>query len=652
VTPGVKPGRISAGKSRAVPTETPRRKWVTRPYGVALAFTAFLGAFAWRAYDLQISRYNQFATQSNSNYQRDEIIRALRGEIRTSDGLLLAANRMAVDLIYKGGNIAAWEQIRYLSGYKEGELPHVEPGGEVTLVKNVPAEKIPAIYEYTVRQPNLELRERLERLYPQGTFAAHLLGYVGEADAREVEQGGYSLGDLVGKSGLESSMDSVLRGRNGTRRLEVTAAGRPQGEHVVDPGQKGRDVILTINGKLQRAAEQALREALTDVNKGRVKYGLPPEDIVRGAIVALDPRTNEVLAMASSPAFNPNWFAQTPRPKALVDAMLGRSGNALLNRAVQNYDSGSVFKPSSTNAIMEYYGNPVYNCTTAYRFGGALRRNWARRGYGHMDGRGAIAHSCNTWYYQAAAHAGPVDFSNKLAKRARELGFGGPTGVEIAERTGNVPSAIDYEKAGRTWWPGQSLSYAIGQGDLLVTPTQIAYALSTLINEGKKRPLTLIRKVGGERQPAKPVQRVPGSLKNFRLVKEGMVWTVMKGGSASSVLGPEHFPVQTGGKTGTAENAVSRKNIGYTNSWYEGYGPLDDPTFLVVAFFENGGEGYDVALPAVKKMFAARWCIKLDENARVVREDPPQNPCLGELGAEQKREPLREAQSPAAQQGN
>lgn len=632
-------------RERVVRERAARRSLVGRPHALAMVFTLFLGGFAARLYDLQIKRYSSFATQSADNFQRDEIVRALRGEIRTRDGLLLVTNRLAVDLVFKGGDIPDWERLRFLSGYGGAEVPKVERGGEVTLVRNVPQDKLAALYEFTVGLRNVELRERVERFYPQGSLAAHLLGYTREANETEVKEHGYALGDLVGATGLEASLQDTLKGRNGVRRVEVTAAGQAQGDRVVDPGVKGQDVVLTIDSRLQAAAERALREGLKQINETRAQHGDKPDPFAKGAIIALDPRTNEVLALASAPTYNPNWFSQSPRPPQLVDALRGENGYSTMNRAVQTYDPGSVFKPTSTLAYIERWGNKRFACTPFIRYGG-IRRNWSFRDMGVMDGRAAIANSCNTWYYQAAIAAKPFTFSNYLAQRAKELGFGGETGLEIiGEKTGYLPSQRNEEKRwaavrkpGERYFPGQALSFAIGQDALQVTPTQIAYVLSTLVNEGRQRPLTVLKAVASEARPRKAERRVPGDLKDFKLVKQGMEWTTTRGsgqsGTAAHVLGPDKFPVRTAGKTGTAENALSGKyNLGFTNAWYEGYGPVDNPNFLVVAFFENGGEGSGTALPAVAKMFAARWCLKVDENGKL---DPPMNqqsPCLGELDA-------------------
>ena len=609
---------------------------------LAVAMSAALTVFGARLYDLQVVRHAQFAVQSDNNYQKDAVIRALRGEIRTQDGLLLATNRLAVDLIYTGGEVNSWDKIRYLAGVQPealaGDLPRppdFSKEKEVVLARNIRAENLPALYEFTALQGNLELRERVERIYPQGKLAAHLLGYTREADQSEV-QGGSTLGDLVGASGLEASLQQTLSGRNGVRRSEVTAAGRPQSDRVVDPGKKGNDLVLTIDSALQKAAETAIREALPDINAGRARYNAPPEPLVRGAIIALDPRTGEVLAMASSPTFDPNWFSRTPSPDkaAKANALLSSSLDAVMqNRVVQPYDPGSVFKPSTTLAFVEKWGNRTVPCDPVYRFGGGSWRSWASFSMGMVDARLAIAFSCNPWYYDSAAQ-NPVEYSNVISSRIRQLGFGSPTGLElIGEKSGNIPSEQQFSAKNERWYPGFSINMSIGQGDVQVTPAQLALVLNTIINNGQKREFTVLKTENGKPVARKPVTDVSnGETGTFELVKEGMGLVTndtTRYATAKHILGPKFFPVRTGGKTGTAENALSRKySYSYTNAFYEGYGPIGSPTFEVVAFFQNGGEGSGPALNAAAKMFAARWCLKLDERHHAL---PDQTPCLGEL---------------------
>ena len=598
-----------------------------RIYWVVLTFSLFFVAYGFRLYDLQIRRYSSFKAASQENYVKDETVRALRGNIYSRDGVLLAKNRLAVDLIYKlvegkAQPIVGWERIRYLAQILDPQPPVInrKKESEIALARNLPEDSIAALEEMIVLQSGLELRRRIQREYPQGALAGNLIGYTAEANKAQVDAQIYELGDTVGVSGLESSLERYLRGQNGVAQLEVDAKGRRISERIVREGRAGQDVYLTVDSKLQRAAEQALLEGLVDVNAGRVRYGLPLERQAKGAIVALDPRNGEVLALATAPALNPNWFSQSPRPPELVRALTGESG-ALLNRAVSGYTPGSVYKPTSTNAFLETYGNHYFKCPTGLRYGGRFWRNWAKRDYGTLDGRGAIAHSCNTWYYQSSIFgAGTLPYAEKLAARARELGFGTQTGLELSENLGLIPSPSDYQKRGLEWFNGFSLNVSIGQGDVLTTPAQMASVLSTLLKDGKKQPLTLLRKVGTQLSKPKPWVQLPGQRQNWRLVREGMEWAVSKGTSMHR-LGPEFFPVRTAGKTGTAQAPmpVLGRRAGTEHSWYEGYGPVESPNLVVVAFFENGGEGSGVALPAVRKVMAARWGIKLDALGAVVK---------------------------------
>ncbi|WP_102125098.1 peptidoglycan D,D-transpeptidase FtsI family protein [Deinococcus planocerae] len=641
---------------------------------IALGFSLGLAVLGGRLFQLQVTRHDEFAVQSASNFQRDEVVRALRGEIRTRDGVLLATNRLAVDLVYTGRRdpgdpaqaIPAWDRIQALAGVKPGDLvngqprePDPEKETETVLARNVPQDRLAALYEYTVLIPSLELRERVERVYPEGKMAAHLLGYVLEANRRQVEEEGYTVGDMVGVSGLEYSQQSVLAGVNGLRRREVTANGRPLTERVIDPGRQGQDLTLTIDSTLQRAAERVLREGLADVNRGRAAHGGRPDPYARGAVIAIDPRTNEVLAMASSPTFDPNWFSRVPGPDPVAKRWAvdpNRKDAALdavtSNRVVQAYNPGSVFKLTSTIAFVEKWGNFTTGCAPVYYFGRAAFRNWASYSLGPVDGRKAIAFSCNPWFYTSAVKAGPTGYSRQLKARATELGFRSPTGLElVGEKLGDVPDRDDYTSNEHPWYEGSGLNMSIGQGDVLVTPAQLVSVMSTIINDGMKRPLTVLKAVGDEPVARKPAVSVVknGNTEIFEFVKEGMSWvTSIRTGTARHEVGPQLFPVRTGGKTGTAENGLSRRyNYAYTHAWYEGYGPLENPNFAVVTFFQNGGEGSGPALKAAKKMFAARWCVTLDERGSALPLDA-QQPCMGELDQMHKVYKVR-AQREAAQ---
>lgn len=633
--------------------DAPAVRWV------ALAFMLGLGVLAGRLYQLQVTQHSLFAVRASSNYQRDDTLRSVRGQIRTRDGLLLATSRTVYDLVYSGRRnpadpaqaIPDWDKIRYLAGIgKNSDVlvngqprePNRAKESEVVLSRNIPQDRLSALSEYLVMVPSLELRERSERIYPQGKLAAHLIGYVKEASAQQVADGTYAAGDLVGMSGLEYSQQSVLQGKNGIRRREVSASGRPLTEKVIDAGQKGSDLTLTLDSTLQKAAERVLGEGLADINAGRRKYGRPAETVSRGAVIAIDPRTNEVLAMASSPTYDPNWFAQVPSPDPAARdwAVDPKRKDAALdavtsNRVVQSYNPGSVFKPATALMYVEKWGNFTAPCPPVYYFGRAAFRNWAHFSLGYVDARRAIAYSCNPWFYGSAVRAGPEAYSRQLKSRLTELGYTKPTGLElVGEKAGQIMDVDDYHAPQSQWYPGFGLNMSIGQGDTLVTPAQQALVLSTIMNEGRQRPLSVLRAIDSKIQPIQAPKNVVrnGNTAAFNLIKEGMnLTTTLRLGTSSFEIGPNLFPVRTAGKTGTAENGLSRRSgYSYTHAWYEGYGPLSSPNFLVVVFFQNGGEGSGPALKAAKKMFATRWCVKLNAGGRVL---PPreQQPCMGEL---------------------
>ena len=571
----------------------------SRLYALMAFFLLAFGLLGLRAWQLQVLEHEKYALRSQGNYLKTERIPAPRGRILDRKGRVIAQDRLAVDLVYEGGEVAFKERLLPLLGLKE------LPKGPAVLKAGVPEHLLPTLAELVAGQKNLKLVERIERTYPN-PISGPVLGYVLRANAEQVKKG-YDPEEEVGQAGLEAALEPYLRGKAGVRAVEVNVRGERLRETTLEEPTPGRDVVLTLDLDLQKAAEKALEEALEDINAGRRQMGLPPASRVKGAIVALDPTTGEVLAMASSPSFDPNLFAQRPVPKE-ARALLEDRDLPLLNRAVQPYTPGSTFKLATSYALLEEgYVNPAttYRCSPYIVYGGQVRRNWATRDMGPMTVKEAIAWSCNTWYYQAVAQD-PLGFVDRLAQRARLLGLGEATGLEVAEKEGLLPTrAWKREALGEPWYPGETLSVAIGQGAVLTTPAQVARMLSTLFNEGRKPRLHLVKRLGNTPVPPR-LERVPGRF--WGVLKEGMRKTVTQG-TARHVLGD--FPVPTGGKTGTAETPGKRR--GLEHAWYMGYGPAEPgtsyPPLAVVAFFENGGEGSRVALPAVKKVMAAYWKV-------------------------------------------
>lgn len=574
-------------------------------------FYLMLLLFVGRLWQLQVVQYEQYATRSQGNYLRTETSLAPRGRILDRNGQVIATNRLAVDLIYSGGEVHFKERILAIAGLKE--LPKVEREA-VELMVNIPDTLIPTLAELTAGEPNLKLLERIERVYPN-PIAGPVIGYTALPSQEQLREG-YDPEELVGASGLEAALEAHLKGIRGVVLAEVNARGqRVRFEELKEP-QAGTDVYLTLDLGLQRAAEQALREGVEDINRIRVRNRLPLASRAKGAIVALDPRNGDVLAMVTAPAFNPNLFGRRPRANDQIRDLFADKDRPTLNRAVNAYPPGSTYKLATSSMALEsgyVTTDTAFRCSPYIVFGG-IRRNWARHDMGMMTAEEAIAQSCNTWYYQVSM-LDPIGIVDKLHKRALELGVGRPTGLEIGEQTGIVPT-LQWKRQNiprdPRWWPGETLSIAIGQGYNKATPVQIARMLATIAQSGQQPELHLVRRIGNQ-TVQRPSTSVAG--KHWKELKDGLRMTVTWG-TAKHVLG--NFPVTTAGKTGTAQNETMTP--GLEHAWYMGYGPVDPadprPPLAVVAFFENGGEGSGVALPAVRKVMAAYWKVGQDFASR------------------------------------
>ena len=340
---------------------------------------------------------------------------------------MLADDRVAYDLMYTGGEAPEWERIKALLGV-EGELRPPDPrkpeeaqNGAVA-VWNIPDELVPAVEERVAGSASLYLRERIERTYPTN-LAAQVVGYTQQADP--VRNPGYSVNDLVGVAGIEAAYEAALFGHAGSRQVEVDSGGAEVASHVLWSAQPGYDVVLTLDPQLQRLAEDVLQRSLAYVNEDRVRVGLPTQDVAKGAIIALDPRTGEVLAMASSPTYDQNVFTHRPSDPEAVGKVLQNEDNPLTNRAVER--AASTYKVVTSSTLLEHsYAAPrALPCTAAFRFGGIIAQLGDVR-QGHVRHRHAIADSCNTYYWYAVQHArvlvglGPVHRGPRRAlSRAR-----------------------------------------------------------------------------------------------------------------------------------------------------------------------------------------------------------------------------------------
>lgn len=450
---------------------------------------------------------------------------------------------------------------------------HVNQSLAMPLVvwRNLNEDELARFMESAYRFPAFSCEETEERTYPNGSLAAHLIGYVGK-DRGEVEAGdekfNFFLPEMRGRAGVEGYYDSFLRGVPGEKRVRVDARGFAIEERTVVDAKRGPDLHLTIDARVQRAVETQL--------KG-----------VRGGSAVIDPRNGEILALASSPTFDLNDFVPT-LTQATYDALAKDPLKPLLNRASGGlYTPGSIFKPITALAALRL-GVPAsheYSCDGVFELG-ALHLRCARRwGHGTLDMRHAICESCNPYFCDLGMEVG----TNQLLSVAREFGLGSPTGVDLgADVAGVVP---DGEWKMRTyrekWYPGDLAQMSIGQGMLLVSPLQMARAVGAiatgyLVTPHVKSDLHVMR------------TPIAFSAEQLQVVRDGMRMVVDTGGGMSAAEG---LSVSVAGKTGTAE--IGRGETRRKNAWFVAYAPIENPTVAIAMVIENGSSGGGTTAPKV-----------------------------------------------------
>ncbi|HZX00573.1 MAG TPA: penicillin-binding transpeptidase domain-containing protein [Trueperaceae bacterium] len=583
---------------------------------LALLFTV-LAVFTGRLMFLQLIKTEEYALRSIQNANEQRRIEPLRGRILARDGTVLADDRVAFDLLYTGGEAEEWPRIRALLGVDtelrppDRSKPEELMNGAV-VAWNIPDALVPAIEERVAGSPNLYLRERIERTYPTN-LAAQVVGYTQQADP--INNPGYSINDLVGITGIEASYEAALFGYAGSRRVEIDNRGAEIASHVLWSAQPGYDVVLTLDPQLQRLAEDVLAGSLDYVNEDRLRVGLPTQEVAKGAIIAMDPRTGEVLAMASAPTYDQNVFTHRPSNPEAVAQVLQSLDLPLSNRAVEAYPPASTFKIVTSLAMLENgWATPrkLYPCTATFRFGNITWRNWATYNKGSYDVYDAIADSCNTYFWYAAFDtpgfsSGWAPFIEDVVTRARELGFGRPTGVGLmTEKAGLIPDDAwvraqpQFEHG---WLPGYTLNTVIGQGNVMATPMQLAQFVSTIANRGDMPKPHLVRQIG---QQVMEPEFVHLQSAHWETVIDGMELMFTAYPSANT-MGPRVFPWTVAGKTGTAQTT---RGGDWTHAWFMGFSPVEEPEIAIVVFIEYGGSSSRVSVPVARDFLAGYWELR------------------------------------------
>ncbi len=585
---------------------------VGRLHGFAQATLVVVVAGYWL---VQVAEGTAYRELAENNRLRKLSIEAPRGLIRDRHGRPLVENVPRYSLLIDRSRSRDLEASLAFAG-RILERPLAEIRGILAGHRQTPSFK-PVLLsgELSLQQvarfgvehlehPEFEIAVSHLRLYRHAHQTAHILGYLGEATDAELSRPGstYRAGDTVGKKGIEGLYEPHLRGRRGEQVVVVDSRGRLIEEYDRHPADPGRELILTIDLALQQEAANQLA--------GKV-----------GAIVALDPRQGEVLAMVSAPSFNPNRFARRLRPEEWRE-LLADPHHPLQNRAVQNaYPPGSTFKivmalAGLDQGLIDPQAFPV-SCRGFSTVYNNRYRCWKSSGHGPVDLKRSLKHSCNVYYHQLGQKLG-ID---QIAAYGRRFGLGAETGIDLAgERPGLIPdSRWSLERRGAPWYPGETISVATGQGPILVTPLQLAVVMAAVANGGELVTPHLVRRTGGpaHRGPAYRGGRPAGasetgerlSREHLELVREAL-WSVVNetrgtGGSAR-VEG-----LDIAGKTGTAqvvsqETRTAGKNLPpelRDHAWFVSFAPAADPRLVVVVFVENGGSGSRAAAPLARGLY-------------------------------------------------
>jgi penicillin-binding protein 2 len=624
-----------------------------------LVLVVFAALFL-RLWALQVLAGTKYVDQAQANSYRTLRVQAPRGPILDRNGRPLVVNQAAQAVQLWPNDLPKVYTERYAELSRLAHVTRVplyeiaagikrRAGDPLTpVVVRDAASKAMVTYlaEHESEFPGVIVGRSYIRQYPYHSLAAQVLGYVGEISASELQSraqtGGYAPGDEIGQAGVEARYDTYLRGVAGSQRLHVDSHGRPQGSVITTALAKpGHRLRLTLDLRLQQAAEKALQSGI-QLAKSNGQWAARG-----GAIVALDPTDGSILALASSPTYEPSVFAGHVTRRQLANQGLTTKTAALknypsLDRAlVGTYPPGSVFKPVTALAAMQEHMVSPYSylpCTGSYasKYDKAVHpqlfHNWDPNVNQQMDMPTALAYSCDTYFYQLGDlfYGLPKYRKQPLQKWADAFGFGSTTGSDLGpEAAGLVPTIgwrqRTYTKAtdpccfqvDELWKPGDSIQLAIGQKDLLVTPLQMARFYALIANGGKLVTPHVLMDVENPNGTAVPVAAMPAPKSvgvdqaALQVVRQGL-WegTHLTFGTSYGVFG--HFPVSIAGKTGTAEKVVTLPGYqGLQNqSWWCGYGPTNNAKIVVCAVIENGGHGGTAAAPAAMQVFAKFFHVK------------------------------------------
>jgi penicillin-binding protein 2 len=596
--------------------------------GLAVVVAGGLAILLLRAWSIQVLHGKQYASAAHRQAYRTVDLLGARGAIVDDRGRILAGTTGHVVVDADAASLGTrdahgvWHpsavglrtlhRFSLLTGTRRTTLVRriahdvlQSPYAPAVVIPHPTAALAAYLQERTAKYPGFKVEAEASRSYPQGAFGGEFLGLLGQVSTQELNSGAYKgaqPGEVVGQSGVEAAYDSVLNAGFVKAKIPVDSLGRIAGALRVPRQRRPPTLQLSIDARLESATERAILDGMADARLA----GYSPTG---GSAVAIDPWTGAIKAIASYPTFNQKLAASSP---AYYQHLLRNRTSPTLNRAISGaYPTGSTFKPIISEAALSagiITPSTPQLCSGAFDLGGTIFHNVEAGVYEDMTLPTALAQSCDTWFYRLGDRIWAADPSAKatlIQRWARKLGLGARPPVDLTGATpGYLPEPDSYfvKVCGCLYTEGQAINLAIGQGELQVSPLQLAVAYSALVNGGKVvRPHVgeaVIRSGVRHVLRFKPVRKVKLSPYTWA-IKQGLYEAAHSaGGTSAAVFG--NFSIPVAGKTGTAQAGT-----GDDHSWYASWAPYDHPKLVVVVMIEHGGFGADAAAPAAKQIYQA-----------------------------------------------
>ena len=606
-------GIMTAENGKVLPSQTPDSEWYRkRTFLTVCCILPVFAALAIRLFFLQVVEGENFRRLSENNCIRLQTIDSPRGLVFDRNGILLVDNRPSYDvgLVVRDakpleGTVRNLSDCLMVPEYEILETirnnRHYSPYKPVLIKPNIGRNTLAYLEANRYSLPGIVVDVRLRRQYIHPGQAAHLLGYMGEINPDELKAEGFSTyrpGDIVGKFGVEKSYELILNGKRGGRQVEVNSTGRLVNILNTVPAEPGHNIYLSIDSRLQARTETLLGDSA-------------------GAVVAMDPNTGHVLAMASNPSFDQNLFIQG-LTQGQWEELANNPFRPMENKAIQaEYPPASTYKIITAIAGLEegvVDEKTTFFCAGHMNFGGREYRCWKKGGHGTVNLTRAMAESCDVYFYQVGLKLG-VD---RLASYAKAFGLGSQTGVQLdSEARGLVPtSGWKKKKTGVSWQAGETLSVSIGQGYNLATPLQMAVVTSAIANGGYLLTPIIVSRMenaaGETIEIAEPIRRgrIPLKSKHLELVQKGMLEVVNGNDGTARNARLERW--QVCGKTGTAqvfsrksneaERTEKRARHLRSHAWFVAYAPYEEPRIAVSVIVEHGEHGSSAAAPIASEL--------------------------------------------------